>query len=65
MYAQNLIFATNNHLVLLNEAGAKNHQFKIKNYDIVLDEQTTVEEFSKMFPNLNLEEMGDKKGVRI
>ena len=65
IYTNNARFDTNDHLVLFNGALSKGNEFKIKSYQIVLNENTTLEEFQRFFPNLKKEEMERKNECRF
>lgn len=64
IYDKNIEFSTNNHLVLFDMAHAKNNSFKIISHNIILDENTTLEEFKKIFPNIEIENLENKNDVR-
>lgn len=55
IYTQNIQFITNNHVVLFDTAQADKNTFKIISAHIILDQNTTIEDFQKQFPNLEKE----------
>lgn len=65
IYTSDVQFDTNNHIVLFNTALSKGNEFKIKSYQIILNENTTLEEFQKFFPNLKKEELEHKNECRF
>jgi len=65
IFTQNARFDTNNHIVLFNSALSKGNEFKIKSHQIVLNENTTLEEFQRFFPNLKKEELEHKNECRF
>jgi len=65
IFTKSVQFDTNNHIVLFNSALSKGNNFKIKSHQIVLNENTTLEEFQKFFPNLKKEELEHKNECRF
>jgi len=65
IFTQNARFDTNNHMVLFNSALSKGNELKIKSHQIVLNENTTLEEFQRIFPNLKKEELEHKNECRF
>jgi len=65
IFTKNARFDTNNHIVLFNGALSKGNNLKIKSHQIVLDENTTLEEFQRFFPNLKKEELEHKNEYRF
>ena len=51
---KNTAFITNKHLVIFNEGTTDNNTFSIISPKITLDKNTTVEQFKKMFPNVEM-----------
>ena len=51
---KNTAFITNKHLVIFNEGTTGNNTFSIISPKITLDKDTTVEQFKKMFPNVEM-----------
>ena len=45
-------------------AFAKNNSFKIISHNITLDENTTLEEFKKIFPNIEIENLENPNYVK-
>lgn len=54
-------FATNDHLVLLIDAGSTQNKISIPSYRILLDSGTTTAEFEQLFPELRPEKTEDLK----
>ena len=65
IFAKNIEFNTNNHIVLLNTAFAKSNSFEIPSHRIVLDKNTSVEDFRKTFPLAKMEKVEDPDEVRF
>ena len=65
LFAKNIEFNTNNHIVLLNTAFAKSNSFEIPSHQIVLDKNTSVEAFRKTFPLAKMEKLEDPEEVRF
>jgi len=65
IFTQNARFDTNNHIVLFNSALSEGNEFKIKSHQITLNENTTLEEFQRFFPNLKKEELEHKNECRF
>ena len=65
LFAKNIEFNTNNHIVLLNTAFAKSNSFEIPSHRIVLDKNTSVEDFRKTFPLAKMEKVEDPDEVRF
>ena len=65
IFTQNARFDTNNHIVLFNSALSKGNEFKIKSHQITLNENTTLEEFQRFFPNLKKEELEHNNECRF
>lgn len=59
------IFATNNHIVLFDEAFVTKNSFKIISHNIILDKNTTLESFKKTFPNAAIEKVENENECRI
>ena len=51
---KNTAFITNKHLVIFNEGTTDNNTFSIISPKITLNKNTTVEQFKKMFPNVEM-----------
>ena len=64
IYRKNIEFSTNNHIVLFDVAFAENNSFKIISHNIILDKNTTLEQFKKIFPNTEIENLESKNEVR-
>lgn len=64
IYGNDAEFATNNHIVLFDEAFAKSNSFKILSHNIVLDKNTTLESFKKTFPNAAIEKVENENECR-
>lgn len=62
MYTNNAEFNSNKHIVLFNSANAQKNSFQIKSHHILLNQDTTIEEFQKLFPKLE-NETTDQKNV--
>jgi hypothetical protein len=62
MYTNNAEFNSNKHIVLFNSANAHKNSFQIKSHHILLNQDTTIEEFQKLFPKLK-KEVTDQKNV--
>lgn len=60
IYGEKNEFSTNNHIVLFDMASAENNTFKIVSHNITLDRNTTLEEFKKVFPNTEIENLENK-----
>lgn len=58
-------FDSNNHLVIFDSGKAKGNTFLIISDQIVLNENTTVSDFKKLFPKIEMEETEDKDTVRF
>ena len=58
-------FDSNNHLVIFDSGKAKGNTFLIISDQIVLDENTSVSDFEKLFPKIEMEETEDKDKVRF
>ena len=65
IYSKEIEFNTNNHIVLFNTAFAKKNSFQIPSHHINLDQNTTLEEFKTIFPNLELEKLENPNEVRF
>ncbi|TWH99700.1 hypothetical protein IQ05_03041 [Flavobacterium tiangeerense] len=64
IYDKNIKFTTNNHIVLFDMAFAKNNSFKIISHNITLDKNTTLKEFKKIFPKIEIENLENPNNVR-
>jgi hypothetical protein len=64
IYEKGIQFTTNNHIVLFDKALASKTTFKIRNYKVKLDKNTTLKEFKKIFPNTEIEGLENKNEVR-
>lgn len=64
LYENNIQFITNNHIVLFDTALASDNTFKIRDHKIILDKNTTLEHFQKIFPNTEIENLQNKNEVR-
>lgn len=64
IYGNDAEFTTNNHIVLFDEAFAKSNSFKIISHNIILDKNTTLESFKKIFPNATTEKVENKDECR-
>ncbi|TKC00880.1 hypothetical protein [Pedobacter cryophilus] len=64
IYGKNIEFSTNDHIVLFDMAFAENNSFKILSHNITLDKNLTLEEFKKIFPNAEIENLENKNEVR-
>lgn len=62
MYTNKAEFNSNKHIVLFNSANAHKNSFQIKSHHIILNQDTTIEEFQKLFPKLE-KEITDQKNV--
>lgn len=62
LYTNNAEFNSNKHIVLFNSAVAHKNSFQIKSHHILLNQDTTIEEFQKLFPKLE-KEITDQKNV--
>lgn len=51
-YTHNAEFISNKHKVLFSQAKTGDNHFEIKSHHIVLTDQTTVDEFQKLFPKI-------------
>lgn len=58
-------FDSNNHLVIFDSGKAKGNTFKIISNQIILDENTTISEFKKFFPKIEMEETDEKNKLRF
>lgn len=58
-------FNSNKHIVLFNNADADKNYFKIKSNNILLNKNTAIEEFQKLFPTLKKEVTDQKNVVRF
>ncbi|QXU43643.1 hypothetical protein [Pedobacter sp. D749] len=65
LFAQNIEFNTNNHIVLINTAFAKSNSFEIPKHQIVLNQNTSIEDFRKTFPLAKMEKLEDPDEVRF
>lgn len=65
IYANDAIFATNNHIVLFYEAFVTKNSFKIISHNIILDKNTTLESFKKTFPNADIEKVENENECRV
>lgn len=65
IYGKEIEFDTNNHIVLFNTAFAKRNSFQIPSHHISLDENTTLEEFKKLFPDAEVEKINNPNEVRF
>lgn len=65
IYTNNAEFNTNKHIVLFNTASTDKNSFRIKSNNILLDQNTTIDEFQKLFPNLKKEILDHKKELRF
>lgn len=60
-----LDFDSNNHLVIFDSGKAKGNTFQIISNQIILNENTTISEFKKLFPKIEMEETDEKNKVRF
>lgn len=58
-------FDSNNHLVIIDSGKAEANTFKVISDQFVLDENTNVFAFKKLFPNVEMEETDEKNKVRF
>ena len=58
-------FDSNNHLVIIDSGKAEANTFKVISNHFVLDENTTVFAFKKLFPNVEMQETDEKNKVRF
>lgn len=65
LFINNSVFTTNNHLYLFDTAKAQNNTFTIVSQNIVINEDTTVSEFKKRFPDVDEEKTDVKNTVRF
>lgn len=65
IFCKDIEFSTNKHIVLFDRAFAQNNSFKIISKDVTLDKNTTLEDFKKTFPNIEMEELGNKNECRF
>lgn len=65
IYTHNIEFITNNHMVLFDTAQADKNTFKIISSNIILDKNTTIEDFQKQFPKLEKEDTEDPAVFRF
>lgn len=62
-YTNNAEFISNNHKVIFSSAKSGNNRFEIKSHHIILSQETTVEDFQKLFPKLKIEDT-DRKNIQ-
>lgn len=62
-YTNNAEFISNNHKVIFSSAKSGNNRFEIKSHHIILTQETTVEDFQKLFPKLKIENT-DQKNIQ-
>lgn len=65
IYSKNIEFATNNHIVLFDTGFADNNSFKIISHNIILNKNTTLNEFRSKFPNSKMETTENPNEVRF
>lgn len=65
IYTNGIKFITNNHAVLFDTAEANKNTFTVISRNIVLDNNTSIEDFQKLFPNLEKEKMDDPNTFRF
>ena len=65
LYGKDIEFNTNSHVVLFNTAFAKSNSFEIPSHNIVLDKNTSMEDFQKLFPNSKMEKLEESNEVRF
>lgn len=65
IYFNGIEFNSNSHLYLFGEGIAKNNTFTIISHGIQLDENTTVKEFQKLFPNCKAENYDATANIRF
>lgn len=62
LYSGNVVYTSNTHLTVFNDAEMKGNTFKVKSSNIILDENTTIGDFRRLFPKAQEEpatEVGD------
>jgi hypothetical protein len=65
IFCKDIEFSTNKHIVLFDRAFAQNNSFKIISKDLTLDKNTTLKNFKKTFPNVEMEELDNKNESRF
>lgn len=65
IYSKNIEFATNKHIVLFDTGFADNNSFKIISHNIILNKNTTLNEFRNKFPNSEMETTENLNVVRF
>jgi len=65
IYSENIEFATNKHIVLFDTGFADNNSFKIISHNIILNKNTTLNEFRSKFPNSKMETTENPNEVRF
>lgn len=65
IFCKDIEFSTNKHIVLFERAFAQNNSFKIISKDVTLDKNTTLDDFKKTFPNVEMEELENKNECRF
>jgi hypothetical protein len=64
LYVNGAEYATNDHMVLLVKADAVHNPVSIPSHRIVLNSQTSIKTFEKLFPNLRPEKTEDDEIIR-
>lgn len=62
-YVNNAEFNSDKHIVLFNGAQSDRNDFEIKTHHIILNRNTTIDEFQKLFPKLKKDETDQKNVV--
>lgn len=63
LFVKDIKFNTNNHIVLFNTASAKSNSFEIPSHHILLNQNTSLDDFKKMFPNSKVEKRENSETV--
>ena len=61
IYKKGIEYSTNDHIVLFSRAEAENHNFRIPSHHIILDKNTTLKDFKKLFPQLDAEKVSNNE----
>ncbi len=65
LYVNDVEYDCNNHLVLFNKATTANNSFKIVSKNILLNANTTIEQFQKYFPETKQENLKEPNQFRF
>ena len=63
LFVKDMRFDSNRHIVLFNTASAKSNSFEIPSHHIVLNKNTSLADFKKMFPNVKLDQLENSETV--